>query len=109
MGITFHDLRVETYLLQQICHFVPSFLFRPYLVHNEWFFYNLSYCHAGIQGGIGVLEDYLHLTPELFHPCSAGIADVVTHEYDLAFGRLKESQYQPSCCGLTAAALTNEA
>ncbi len=68
----------------------------------------LAYAHSGIQGGLWVLKDHLHLWPQLSHCRSAKLRNVSSIKADFARCGLYQPEEEPSKGGLAAAALSNQ-
>ncbi len=68
---------------------------------------NATHRHAGMQGGIGVLKNDLHLAPQLTHGLRLQRGDVHALEYNLARSGLDEPQYRPPGGRFATAALAH--
>ena len=69
--------------------------------------------HAGVQGGVRVLEDHLHVAARLhdlaaLEPSQVDHLSVAAPEQDAARGRVESAQYQAPGGGLAAAALPDQ-
>ena len=65
--------------------------------------------HARVQGGLGVLEDHLHLAVERLAFIALRLVDVLAPEEHLAPRRLVEPDQHPSCGRLATTGLADQA
>lgn len=70
---------------------------------------DLAHRHTGIQRGIGVLEDHLHIAPEVLHFAAGEFGDILAHELDLALGGLIDLHQGAAQGALAAAGFTYQA
>ena len=61
MGIAIDKVRVQTHHLQQFLHPLSLLLALGDVVDFQWFTDNAAHGHAGVERGIRVLEDHLHV------------------------------------------------
>src|SRR5581483_5848208 len=64
--------------------------------------------HAGIERGVGILEDHLHLLAHADHRLAVEPGEVHALEADLAGRRLVETQHQAAERGFAAARLADQ-
>src|SRR5215211_2400555 len=64
--------------------------------------------HARVQGGLGVLEDHLHLAVERLALIALRLVDVLALEEHLAARRLVEPDQHPSCGRLATTGLADQ-
>src|SRR3712207_9454908 len=71
--------------------------------------YDVADDHARVQGGLGVLEDHLHLPVEDSPFLASRPVDVLAREDHLSAGGFVEPHQDPPCRGLAAPRLAHEA
>jgi hypothetical protein len=65
-------------------------------VNEDWLGDDAPYGHSGVQGGIGVLEDHLHMAAHPPELAGAQLRQVLVVDHDGAVGRLvKEEDHAP--------------
>ena len=97
----------EPHHLEQLLH--PPLAVSLYLVGLQRLADDAADGHAGVQRGVRVLEDYLHVAPHGEHPLSVVAEDVLALEEYLALGGLQQPQHEPRQRALAATRLPNEA
>ena len=76
---------------------------------DQGLLHRLKHGHAGVEGGVGVLEDDLHLLAQLTQLFLVDVGDVLAVEEDLAFGALQQVDHGTAQGGLAAAGLADDA
>ena len=69
---------------------------------------DLAHRLAGVEGGVGILEDHRHLSPLAPHVTGRQLPQVPTLEQDPAGGRLDQANDGPSQRGLAAPGLADQ-
>ena len=71
----------------------------------------LQYIHLGVQGGVGVLKDHLHILPKGLHILPRGMGHVVLLPAELHCAAVRPDavKEQPRNRGFSAAGLTDDA
>jgi len=99
----------EAHHLQEFGHPVLSLLTVAQTMDEHPLFDCRAHPHSGVQGGIGVLKDHLHLAPEPSHGLLGQMSDFPAVEIDRACRGFDEAQQCPSQGGLAATALPYQA
>ena len=90
----------------------PLLLVRVELVYVERLADDVAHRHAGVERGVGVLEDYLHLAAVGQHVrlyLLLRVKDNLAAVYDFARGRLGQAEQGPARRRLAAAGLPDQA
>ena len=108
VGITVGVLRVQAHLGHQLQHpLLPLLLGGVHLVHVQRLGDDVGDSHAGIQRGIGVLENHCGLLPVVQNVLLG--FDLLAVEEDLAGGGLIQVQERAANGGFAAAGLAHQA
>ena len=76
---------------------------------DQRFLHDFTRRHAGVQRGIGILEDDLHPLAPVKQGGAAEAGDLLTLQGNMAGGRFYQAQYRLADRGLPAAALPYQA
>jgi len=102
-------LRIQAHRLQHLLAAVLAFLAGAHPVDHQGLRHDLPEGHAGVEGGVGVLEDELHIAPVGLEVLAAQPAYVGPREADPAGGGLQEPVDAPPGGRLAAARLPHQA
>ena len=108
VGIAQRHVGEEPDDLQQLGDPVVNLRLGQDAVHADRLGDDLAHRHARIEGGIGVLEDDLHLLAHGDHLLAVERRQIHALEADLAAGRLVEAQHQAAERGFPAPQLADE-
>ena len=109
VGVAAQVIGAEADRLQEMDHALLALLARlGELVDDEGLADDRAHRHARVQRRVGVLEDDLHVSPEVAERPLVESRHVLTLEGDLARGRLDEAEDAAASGGLAAARLAHQ-
>ena len=110
VGIGVDEALVQTHDPHQLLDLLFAFnLVRIEPEDLEWLGDDVAHRHAGVEGGVGVLEDDLHLLAQGVELLRGDVGNVLTVEIDLAVGGVQKTQHHAAQRAFTAAGLAYHA
>ena len=110
MGICSGQAGGQSHCVHQPCHlFIKVCLIFVLTRYQKRLGDQLLHTHTGVQAGIGILKDHLHIAAHLGQLVGTAMADVFSVKEDRAGGRFVKPQHGASQGGLSAAGFAHHA
>ena len=110
MGICAGEALRQTHSLHQLRHLLID-LRAGFICtgHEEGLCDQLLHGHAGIQAGVGVLEDHLHILADLLELLALALGDILSVKNNPSGGGLVQAKHRAAKSRLATSGLTHHA